>query len=313
MCILFLNINLHECGHLLCGKMTGYQFSYYQIGSIRIAKSNGHLKIFRFSQRKYGGICAMIATKNPSIFKSIMFYSGGILANILCLIFLVLAFRLASNLYIKDILFLSSFSVLLLVIGNLLPITVSGQPSDGKLIFSMLLHKRYREKVIKEQKLEQQIFQGTRPRDLIVDLSIPSANSTIDAIDVDLLLYTYIHFLDGTHQHLDEIISFLEEHLNEISPIQLPPVLHEFIYYYSAIDFQQKKAQHYYKCLQKYSKNPSDCNSYRILSAYEYFVNLDSEKAKADAAKGLALIDMFPLPGQAHMERDLIDMVYKRE
>ncbi len=80
----FLQIIVHEGGHLVCGLMTGYGFSSFRIGSFMWIRQDGKIRLTRFSLAGTGGQCLlvpppMVDGKIPYV----LYNLGGSLANLL--------------------------------------------------------------------------------------------------------------------------------------------------------------------------------------------------------------------------------------
>lgn len=56
---MFIQIIVHEMGHLAFGLATGYKFSSFRIGSIMIKKENEKFKLCKYSLAGTGGQCLM--------------------------------------------------------------------------------------------------------------------------------------------------------------------------------------------------------------------------------------------------------------
>lgn len=88
LCVLaaagFLQILLHEGGHLVCGLLSGYRFVSYRIGSWMVQRENGVLRVHRFSLAGTAGQCLMTP---PDITNWKMPYklynAGGVLDNLM--------------------------------------------------------------------------------------------------------------------------------------------------------------------------------------------------------------------------------------
>ena len=81
---IFLQIILHEAGHLLFGRLTGYRFSSFRIGSLMWIKEDGRLCFRRLSVAGTGGQCLMappdmVDGKIPFV----LYNLGGSLVNLL--------------------------------------------------------------------------------------------------------------------------------------------------------------------------------------------------------------------------------------
>ncbi|MBQ9759805.1 MAG: M50 family metallopeptidase [Clostridia bacterium] len=90
----FLQVILHELGHMVLGLVSGYRFSSFRIGRTMLIKKDGKMQWKRFSLAGTGGQCLMIPPdwegKRP---KTVMFLLGGCLFNLVFgALFLCLAY-----------------------------------------------------------------------------------------------------------------------------------------------------------------------------------------------------------------------------
>lgn len=104
---IFLQIILHELGHLIFGMMTGYQFSSFRIGSFMWVKQDEVIKLRRLSIAGTGGQCLMAPPdmKDGKI-PYVLYNLGGSIVNILSaavfmgLFFLSREFQFTSALFL---------------------------------------------------------------------------------------------------------------------------------------------------------------------------------------------------------------------
>ena len=57
---LYLQILLHEAGHLVFGLLTGYRFLSFRVGSLMLVREQGKLRLKSFSIAGTGGQCILI-------------------------------------------------------------------------------------------------------------------------------------------------------------------------------------------------------------------------------------------------------------
>lgn len=80
---LWLQIVLHEAGHLVFGLLTGYQFSSFRVGSLCLMKVNGRLRIRRMSLAGTAGQCLLEPPPDSARFPVLVYLLGGSLMNLL--------------------------------------------------------------------------------------------------------------------------------------------------------------------------------------------------------------------------------------
>lgn len=89
MCLLFfaavyVQIILHEGGHLIFGLLSGYRFVSFRIGSLQLSKVGGKLRLGRFSIAGTGGQCLMAPPDLVNGKLPVIAYNlGGVVMNFL--------------------------------------------------------------------------------------------------------------------------------------------------------------------------------------------------------------------------------------
>lgn len=129
----FLQVVVHEAGHLVLGLATGYRFRSFRVGSFMLVEQEGRLRLKRLSIQGTGGQCLM---GPPDLVDGRMPYRlynlGGALANMLvALVAAALAFALPKGLAAIFCAFLALVG-LVYALTNGLPLTVGGVNNDGK-------------------------------------------------------------------------------------------------------------------------------------------------------------------------------------
>ncbi len=127
----YLQIIIHECGHMVFGLMTGYKFRSIRFGSIMIVSIEGKLRFKRYSLAGTGGQCLM---SPPDLVDGRMPYvlynlGGSFLNLIFAAIFLVLG--LTVNVPYLDLFFLmNAIWGLSTALQNGIPLELQ-VPNDG--------------------------------------------------------------------------------------------------------------------------------------------------------------------------------------
>ena len=80
----FVQIILHEGGHLIFGLATGYRFVSFRVGSLTLIKEKGKFRFKRFSISGTGGQCLLSPPDKPYEQLPYFWYNaGGVLMNLL--------------------------------------------------------------------------------------------------------------------------------------------------------------------------------------------------------------------------------------
>ena len=165
----FLQIVIHEAGHLIFGLLTNYRFSSFRIGSFMLLKEDGKLKFKRLSIAGMGGQCLMVPP-DMSEDKKIpfaLYNMGGSFLNI----FSSLSF-LGLYLLLGNIPYLSTFFLLLSVVGvafallNGIPMQLGVINNDGYNVLSLGKNKEALRSFWVMLKVNEQISRGIRLKDM---------------------------------------------------------------------------------------------------------------------------------------------------
>lgn len=304
---IFANINIHEFGHFIFGKMLDYRLISYRISFLSWNNENGKMKFSIIKNKNYMGLCAMIPPV-PELpgYKNVLFYAGGIILNVLSgLAFLLLTFSFPSLFEYADLFFLN-MGIIALVLGviNFIPFISGNNPTDGKIIWSLILKKPFAKKLMGINKIASQLSAGIRPRDLQI-----SSFTKIDnpqAFDMMIILYFYFKALDSRNdENMLKYANLLEKNI-EYLPHHLLPSLYYELCYIGCIMNDEDKAKVYYEKGGMILHNDKDVNGLRVKAYYEYYVNKDEKSALTFCENALGVADRFPIKGQGLMEKDLV-------
>lgn len=130
---IFLQIIIHETGHLAAGLLTGYTFSSFRFGSLMFVKDEGRIKLCRLSLAGTGGQCLMnppdmAEGKIPFVFYNL----GGSLMNLITVPICAVLF-----LFFSKVPFLSLFLLMMCIVGfgyaliNGIPMKLGTINNDG--------------------------------------------------------------------------------------------------------------------------------------------------------------------------------------
>lgn len=131
---LFLQIIIHEGGHLLFGLLTGYKFVSFRVGKYTLIKEKGKYKIKHFAIAGTGGQCLLTLPEDKRASIPYFWYNlGGVLLNlILSLPAFILWLTLPDLPLLIDV-FLIIFAAMGLIFAllNGIPMKVGGVGNDG--------------------------------------------------------------------------------------------------------------------------------------------------------------------------------------
>lgn len=131
---LFLQIIVHEGGHLVFGLLTGYKFvSFNILGIIWQKDDNGHIRVGRMTIAGAGGQCLMAPPAyNGGDFPFTLYNLGGALANLIFSGLCALLCVVISIDWLRILLLGEVFVGVMLALTNGLPLPVAAIQNDGK-------------------------------------------------------------------------------------------------------------------------------------------------------------------------------------
>lgn len=304
---LFININVHEFGHLVFGKIFGYSLITYRIGFLSWSNENGRMKFSIIKNKGYSGLCAMLPPKNePTKYESLLYYAGGILLNIFSGILLLVLPIILSELSDPTKWFFLTTGGIAVALGtiNLLPFTSNNYPTDGKIIWSIVLDRPFAKKLIQINMMTSELAAGVRPRD--IDLPSFENDDSLQGYDMLVLMYKYYRALDSSNaEEMLSYISIIESNIEKFPQHALPSVYYELCYV-SSITKNTRRAKEYYKKAGQILQKDKDINGLRVKAYYEFFINDNYDIALGLCEEALMVAEKYPIKGQGLMEEALI-------
>lgn len=134
----FLQVIIHETGHLAAGLIRGYRFLSFMILNVMITRKAGKFHFSRFGIPGAGGQCLMVPPEKGDTDGGIAFYNaGGIIINaLLGVMFFVILLIWYDSMSFETVSATWAMAVIgfLFALQNGIPLTMGGIPNDGKNI-----------------------------------------------------------------------------------------------------------------------------------------------------------------------------------
>ena len=129
----YLNIVVHEGGHLVFGLACGYRFSSFRIGSLMLVSQQGKLNFRSYKLAGTGGQCLMIPPeRKEKMSEIILFNLGGVIFNfIFSIICFTLKFVFPDVYILSQSLLFSGFLSVFGMLTNGIPLNMGGIANDG--------------------------------------------------------------------------------------------------------------------------------------------------------------------------------------
>lgn len=215
----FLQIILHEGGHLVCGLATGYKFVSFRILNLTFIRQNGKLRVKRFGIAGTGGQCLLTPPDRPlQDIPTALYNLGGVLANLLtAAIAIILLLTIDDMPRLLDI-FLIMFSTVGILIGlmNGIPMKLGGIGNDADNMRLLLKNKRSKQALVVQLRVNALVQEGIRPKDMPQEWFRQEETNYRDALQATVRLMAASLPLDReewetAYNELEEVIAHKKE------------------------------------------------------------------------------------------------------
>ena len=212
----FLQIIIHEAGHLVFGLLSGYKFGSFRIANFMWITENGSIKFKRHSLAGTAGQCIMI----PPDFENgkipfILYNLGGTMMNIISAFLFLTLSAIFKNGYILPAVMLNFTLVgLLCAVTNGVPMRTGTIDNDGYNALTLARNSKALRAFWIQMKIAEQSAKGVRPKEMPDEwFAIPAdeemKNGSVAAIGV----FACNRFLD---EHKFDEARELSDHLLDI-------------------------------------------------------------------------------------------------
>ncbi len=318
LCAHWLQLILHEAGHLVFGMLSGYRFLSFRIGRFVLMKQKGKLRFGRYSLAGTSGQCLMAPPdyENGS-YPTVMYNLGGVFMNLIAA-FLFLIIRLKFH----PAGFFNSFGNMMIACGlsmaltNGIPLKTDMVTNDG---YNALYQKKEKETARSSWlvlKMIEQQYNGIRLKDMDESwFEIKERYDLQNSGTAELLWLKENRAMD--EQDFDTAENLTGELLQEgtalsglgRSLLQLDRLYIEFCRSGKDADssvLQSGEMPAFLKTMRDYPA------VIRTLYA-DRTVHGDSEKAEELRRHFEEIVPSYPYPGEVESERDLMDHIMNQK
>ncbi|MBP3379915.1 MAG: hypothetical protein J6K77_03510 [Ruminococcus sp.] len=309
----FIELIIHETGHMVMGLLTGYKFLSFRIGSFTIMKENGRLVRKKFKVPGTAGQCLLSPkeTEHPEDLPFFWYNFGGVFFNLLTGAIAVTAAVLADNIYVVTAAVIFAVSALLTALVNGIPARISGVLNDGYNIRLMMKDPAERTVIYKSFLANARMYRGERPEDMAELFSGTEAElKTEHGIALSLTEGT-LHLYRHQYDRAEEIFRSAAEDESVVQIYRMEAKC-ELLFCLVMLGAEQEKiAGLYDKELQKYIQitGKTMIARKRLMYAYYLLFEKSAEKAQAEYDAALKMEKTYPAKGEYLSEMDLINHI----
>lgn len=304
----YLQITIHEAGHLIFGLITGYRFLSFRVASLMILKTPNGIRFRRYHVPGTGGQCVLEPpSRSDGKQPFILMLAGGVIANLLFSLILWLLNRLH--------LLPDSLALPIILLGNSMIVTngipyKTILPNDAYTIYELSRDKNLLEQFYMELKRYQLSLEGLSYAQMPEDLFLQPSTKQLEKSAYQSTAVAYFNRL-ADQENYDTALAYGLELLE--SPNLLPifkPLISMTVIICQLLLEQpvtvtiDKKGEQILKALEKYEI---------AISTYRYAVALLQDKDVKAADQALLrfekLAPLSILPGTLSSERRLLTAI----
>ncbi|MDF2473598.1 MAG: hypothetical protein K0R21_1380 [Anaerocolumna sp.] len=316
--IFYVHIIVHEGGHFIFGKLSGYKFLSFRIGSLTIVSDNNKYKLKRFKIAGTGGQCLMMPPESDGYhYPYILYNLGGVIANIVVSILCLIFYWVQSSINLFSILLIVSiFLGLILAFTNALPLKIGGVANDGYNVYYLRKDEEARRAFGILLKVNGLLTTGTRLRDMPSDWFELPPNADLNNHIISSIRALKCSYLHDKMQFAEAkaLIEDILENVPNLLIIYQNELRCELLFYEIIGQCREDVIQQLYtKELKKYIKvTASYASKRRLLYAYALLVENNEKKAQKELAAFEKIVKTSPYKADIESEKEMIALIQER-
>lgn len=305
---MFLQIIIHELGHLIAGLFSGYEFNSFRITNLIWIKENGRVKLKKYSLKGTMGQCLMVPPENKANYPVILYNLGGVLMNIIVSIVALLIAILLKNAPLMIFAGIGFFFAFL----NGIPMKSGGVPNDGMNV------KCFKKDPLARQAFDSQLrfnalsVKGARLKDMPDEWFEIPVESDLNNINTGTLLYMQAaKLLDACEfDKAKEKIQWILDNVKGLIGLYINELKCELIFCNVMLDEYEEAEKLYEYEMKKYiNETGTNPSRKRLMYGYYLLVEKDSKKAEKELALFGKLKKTYPNKGDLACEEEFIDKI----
>lgn len=195
----FLQIIIHETGHLVFGLLSGYKFVSFRILNFTLLRRDGRMVVKKFGIAGTGGQCLLLPPDIPVDRLPIFWYmAGGVIFNLIVTI-IVIVFFFVVDLHPLFAVFLSLFALagVFLVLTNGIPLKLGGMSNDAMELKVLSKNKDARRIICAMLNVNAMVQNGVLPREMPEEyFQLPETLEFKDIFTVQIYIMRASRMLD---------------------------------------------------------------------------------------------------------------------
>lgn len=309
----FIELIIHEAGHMIMGMLTGYEFLSFRVGSFTIVKENGRMTRKKFSIPGTAGQCILAPkeSESPENEPFFWYHFGGILFNLLTGAAALIPAVLSDNVHITAAAAVFSADAFMIAFMNGVPLKIGGMPNDGRNIMMMMKNPAARTAVYKNFLTNAKVYRGERMENIPeLVFGTEEERKTEHGTALTLMEGTY-YLYTRQFERAEKIFQSATEEEHTIQVYYMEAKCELLFCMVMRGAEQEDIAAIYDKELQKYIKATGKVmiTRKRLMYAYYLLAEKSSEKARAEYEAALKMEKTYPAKGEYLSDMNLINYI----
>lgn len=311
---MYLQLIIHEAGHLVFGLLSGYRFSSFRIGSFMLLKENDKFVIKKLTLAGTGGQCLMVPPPmRDGRIPVILFNLGGSLMNLIAsAIFLIVYLLIPSGTIISFICLLMVLIGVAIALMNGIPLRLGTVDNDGYNALSLGKNPDAMRAFWLQLKVNEQIAKGVRLKDMPDEwFTVPTDEAMRNSMVAAQGVFATNRLMDQQRfEEADQLIAHLLEIDSGIIGLHRSLMICDRMYCEMISNNRKelldemltKEQTNFMKAMKKF---PSV-----IRTEYVYSLLAQKDETKAKEARALfqKVAKTYPYPSDIQSERELIEI-----
>ena len=311
---MYLQLIIHEAGHLVFGLLSGYQFSSYRIGSFMLLKENDNFVIKKITLAGTGGQCLMVPPPmRDGRIPVILFNLGGSLMNlIVSAIFLIVYLLIPSGTILSFICLIMVLIGVAIALMNGIPLRLGTVDNDGYNALSLGKNPDAMRAFWLQLKVNEQIAKGVRLKDMPDEwFTVPADEAMRNSMVAAQGVFATNRLMDQQRfEEADQLIAHLLQIDSGIVGLHRSLMICDRMYCEMISNNRKeildemltKEQTNFMKAMKKF---PSVIRTEYV---YSLLVLKDVDKAKEARASFEKAAKTYPYPSDIQSERELIEI-----
>lgn len=301
---MYIHMLMHELGHMIFGRLSGYEFLAFRLGSFAILRSENQLVLRRIGSMGTGGQCLMIPPEGEDTRCPYVLYNfGGSLMNLILGVICMPMYFIWSSLP-GSVLYIFGLTGIFYFLMNWVPLKIGGIPNDGYNSLTCSRSDESRRAFCLALRIAGQLYSGIRLRDIDSSWFELSENAGGDPLTACHMCFCASRYMDlGDISSARELFErvVLSSGIDEINRKEASCEL----LYIAVLEDSEKIDELYTKELRKYIKSFSESTAAKRCSLARALASgADAEKLDSIRKSLRKCIDKYAVGATSQMEED---------